>query len=146
MSEAVHHFEAQAARYAQHAEDRPEFRERFDLWVSAIDRIASSGTPLIAIDLGSGPGHLTQHLIESGVKTTSIDASPAMLDFTKQRLERSGITAMDLRNHSLPLPSSVVREFEGKAHLIVLSSVLEYIEDDDKVLRQCAQMLRDRKS
>lgn len=139
---AVDHFEAQAGAYEAHAEGRPEFEERFALWSDAIDRLRpSGGAAAIAIDLGCGPGHLTAALTARGFRTISIDGSEAMLARTRERLQAQGVRDADLRRDLLPLPDALVDELAGRAQLVVMSSVIEYIEHDDDVLRQCARLL-----
>jgi SAM-dependent methyltransferase len=139
---ALEHFEVAAADYEAHAEARPEFAERFALWTAAIDRAApSGGAGATAIDLGCGPGHLTLVLAERGFHTVAIDGTAAMLSRTRERLERHGIADADLRRHVLPLPAEVVAEFESTAALILMSSVIEYVDEDVDTLRQCARLL-----
>jgi SAM-dependent methyltransferase len=139
---AVDHFDRQAAAYEAHAEGRPEFEERFRLWGGAIDRATPAGSVgATAIDLGCGPGHLTYELATRGFRTISIDGSEAMLARTRERLYQHGIAGADLRRHTLPLPASLVEDLAGQAQLILMSSVIEYIDPDDEVLRQCARLL-----
>jgi 2-polyprenyl-3-methyl-5-hydroxy-6-metoxy-1,4-benzoquinol methylase len=142
LSQAVEHFDTQAGTYEAHAEGRPEFEERFRLWSDAIDRaMPAGGAGATALDLGCGPGHLTHQLAARGFRTISIDGSEAMLARTRERLEQHGVADADLRRHTLPLPGMVVEELAGQARLIVMSSVIEYLEDDGEMLRQCARLL-----
>jgi 2-polyprenyl-3-methyl-5-hydroxy-6-metoxy-1,4-benzoquinol methylase len=142
LSQAVEHFESQAGTYEAHAEGRPEFGERFRLWSAAIERVMpAGGAGATAMDLGCGPGHLTQELAAHGFRTISIDGSEAMLARTGERLQQHGVTDADLRRHTLPLPAAVVDGLAGQAQLIVMSSVIEYLERDDEMLRQCARLL-----
>lgn len=143
MHGAVHHFESKAGEYAAHAEDRPEFDERFKLWSAMVDRVApAGGAGLTAIDLGCGPGNLSYHLASRGFRTISIDGSDKMLARTRRRLEQHDIVSADLRQHTLPLPAEVVDELAGQADVILMSSVIEYIEQDSEMLRQCRRLLR----
>ena len=93
------------------------------------------------MDLGCGPGHLTHQLAARGFRTISIDGSDAMLARTRERLEQHGIADADLRRLTLPLPADLVDELAGQAQLIVMSSVIEYIDGDKEMLRQCARLL-----
>jgi 2-polyprenyl-3-methyl-5-hydroxy-6-metoxy-1,4-benzoquinol methylase len=140
--QAVDHFESQASGYSAHADSRPEFRERFSLWAAAIDRL----TPLTAagataVDLGCGPGHLSHRLAQRGFRVTAVDGSEAMLARTRERLERAGVHDANLRHCLLPLPDDVVERLAGQADLITMSSVIEYVDADDELLRQCARLL-----
>jgi 2-polyprenyl-3-methyl-5-hydroxy-6-metoxy-1,4-benzoquinol methylase len=139
--QAVDHFENQAETYEAHAEGRPEFDERFRLWAEAIDRVTPARAPgTTAIDLGCGPGHLTHQLAQRGFRAIAIDGSEAMLARTRERLERD-VHDADLRHQVLPLPDDVVAGLAGQAQLITMSSVIEYIDGDHELLRQCARML-----
>src|SRR5262245_56037063 len=60
---------------------------------------------------------------------------------TRERLQQHGIADADLRRHTLFLLPRLVEELGGQAQLIVMSSVIEYIEDDAEMLRQCARLL-----
>ena len=142
LIQAVDHFERHAGTYEAQAEGRPEFEERFRLWGAAIDRVMpAGGAGATAMDLGCGPGHLTHELAARGFRTISIDGSDAMLARTRERLEQHGIAAADLRRLTLPLPPNLVEELAGQAQLIVMSSVIEYIEGDKEMLRQCERLL-----
>jgi len=142
MTSALEHFESTAGAYEGHAESRPEFEERFRVWDRAIDRAIGDGhSGATAIDLGCGPGHLTQRLTARGLRTIAIDGSAAMLARTRERLQRDGLAAADIRQEVLPLSSRTVDDLAGTAQLIVMSSVIEYVDDDHEVLRQCRQLL-----
>jgi 2-polyprenyl-3-methyl-5-hydroxy-6-metoxy-1,4-benzoquinol methylase len=142
LSGAVDHFERHARAFEAHAEGRPEFEERFRLWASTIDRLwPAGGAGATAIDLGCGPGHLTQQLAARGFRTIAIDGSEAMLSRTRDRIDQHGLGHADLRRHDLPLPTHVEEELAGQAQLIVMSSVIEYIEDDEEMLRQLGRLL-----
>jgi SAM-dependent methyltransferase len=142
MTSALKHFESTAGAYEAHAESRPEFEERFRVWDRAIDRALPGGSArATAIDLGCGPGHLTQRLVARGLHTIAIDGSEAMLARTRERLECAGLEGADVRPYVLPLPGHAVDDLAGTAQLIVMSSVIEYVDDDQELLRQCRQLL-----
>jgi SAM-dependent methyltransferase len=71
----------------------------------------------------------------------AIDGSDSMLARTRERLERGGIREAELRHHLLPLPDDVLDALAGRAQLIVMSSVIEYVDADQELLRQCARLL-----
>jgi SAM-dependent methyltransferase len=142
MPQAVDHFESAAAGYEAHADARPEFAERFQLWAAEIDRLwPRGGRGALAIDLGCGPGHLTCELAARGFETVAVDASPAMLERTQRRLEQRGLPRAKLREQALPLPEETVERLSSQAQLILMSSVIEYIEPDAEALAQCARLL-----
>ena len=63
-----------------------------------------------------------------------------MLTRTRERLEQHGITAR-ISAITLPLPPDVSKNSPARAQLIVMSSVIEYVDADQELLRQCARML-----
>jgi 2-polyprenyl-3-methyl-5-hydroxy-6-metoxy-1,4-benzoquinol methylase len=141
VDQAIDHFERRAGAYAVHAEERPEFRDRFALWSAAIDRLMpAGGQGATALDLGCGPGHLTCALSARGFHTVAIDGSEAMLARTRDRLERRGLEA-DVRRSALPLPAEELARLPERADLILMSSVIEYLHADREMLAQCAQLL-----
>lgn len=143
MSEAIRHFEGAAGEYAELSESRPEFSERFTLWRAAIDRVApTGGAGLTAVDLGCGPGQLTEYLALRGFHTIAIDGSDRMLDHARRRLEEHGVAPVEQRQHTLPLPSDLIDELAGQVDVILMSSVIEYVDRDGEVLGQCARLLR----
>jgi 2-polyprenyl-6-hydroxyphenyl methylase/3-demethylubiquinone-9 3-methyltransferase len=143
MSGTLRHFEDAAGEYAMLSESRPEFDERFRLWRAAIDHVApAGGVGLTAVDLGCGPGQLTEHLALRGFHTIAIDGSDKMLDHTRRRLEEHGVDSVELRRHGLPLPTDLIDELAGQVDVILMSSVIEYVDQDAEVLRQCARLLR----
>jgi 2-polyprenyl-3-methyl-5-hydroxy-6-metoxy-1,4-benzoquinol methylase len=141
VDEAIDHFERRAGAYTVHADERPEFKDRFTLWSAAIDELMpAGGRGATALDLGCGAGHLTCELAARGFHTVAIDGSETMLALTRERLDRHHLTA-DLRRHVLPLRAEDSAGLDEQADLIVMSSVIEYLDADREMLAQCARLL-----
>jgi 2-polyprenyl-3-methyl-5-hydroxy-6-metoxy-1,4-benzoquinol methylase len=138
----VEYFERETALYGGHADLRPEFAERYELITAAIDRaLAARSHGSVAMDIGCGRGHLTCELARRATRTIAVDGSQAMLDATAQRVRELGLAGVEFRQELLPLPEDFVAGLRGAVDLIVLSSVIEYIERDLEVLYDCRQML-----
>ncbi|MFD3946147.1 class I SAM-dependent methyltransferase [Streptomyces sp. NPDC058579] len=69
------------------------------------DSVRASGDGQVA-DLGCGPGHVTAHLDELGLKTFGVDASPAMIELARQayprlRFDVGSMAALDIADGAL---------------------------------------------
>ena len=141
MTPAHEHFERRAQVYSKTASERPEFRERFGIFRDRIEKLAgadSSGN--LALDLGCGGGHLTAVLAANGYSTVAFDGSSRMLELTQERILRDDLNGVVFRHQSLPFPVADV-PYHHEVSLIVASSVIEYLNEDDLLLAQCAGML-----
>jgi SAM-dependent methyltransferase len=138
LSSAAEHFDRTAARYARYAAERPEFRERFDLWTRAIDRVPRVGP--FALDLGCGPGDLTAHLADIGFRTTAVDGSREMLELARRRVASSGGSRVEFEQAELPF-ETIPTAWHGRFGLILMSSVMEYLDDEAAMFEQCQAML-----
>lgn len=141
MTPAHEHFDSRAKVYSKTASERPEFRERFGIFRDRIENLTqadSSGD--IALDLGCGGGHLTAVLAANGYATVAFDGSSRMLELTQERMARDDLKRVVFRHQSLPFPVADV-PYHHEVSLIVASSVIEYLNEDNLLLAQCAAML-----
>ena len=75
------------------------------------------------LDAGCGPGVYSEWLVERGAEVVAVDASPKMVELTRQRLG----SAVDVRQADLSKPLAFLK---NSSFDIVLSPlVLEYVED-----------------
>ena len=143
---ASHHFEGTAERYESVTRTRPEFAERFGLFKRQIDAAWEQvgGEGAVAVDLGCGSGDLTWYLAGAGFQTVAVDGSPAMLERARRQAHAHGVRGIRFIRRDLPLvrPSDLAPH--GAVALIVASSVVEYVEDDQAVLDQCGELLAPR--
>ncbi len=138
----VDFFDRNTDFYAGHADARPEFAERYGIIERLVQAGLSRAAPnAIAIDIGCGRGHLTCALARTCERTIAVDGSQAMLDSTTKQVAELGLGGVEPRHEMLPLSRGFVEEFSGSVQLIVMSSVIEYIERDLSLLAQCREML-----
>jgi 2-polyprenyl-6-hydroxyphenyl methylase/3-demethylubiquinone-9 3-methyltransferase len=136
-------FERTAAEFAANYRSSPEFLERREVWRCAIEKnLPRSGHPLLCLDLGCGDGSLSRFLAKRGFKTVGIDQSEAMLSIARHKAvehEIEGYT--EYIRASLPLSGDLERRYLNSAHVILCSSVLEYLANPEDVLGQFDRIL-----
>lgn len=110
------------------------FQERFRVWTSLFDRYV---TPLHhVIDLGCGPGIFSDYLAQKGCIVTGIDGSEAMIELCQQKKTMANVQYV---LQSLPLTSPMAY---APQDVVLLSSVLEYVDDMEDVLEQAGNLLK----
>jgi SAM-dependent methyltransferase len=92
------------------------------------------------LDLGCGTGELARTLAADGLLVTGCDISPQMLlraarDPGGPGVGRPGWVRLEPGWRSLPFASAAF-------HVVVASSVLEYMDEPTEVLRECTRVLR----
>jgi 2-polyprenyl-3-methyl-5-hydroxy-6-metoxy-1,4-benzoquinol methylase len=138
-SDAVRYFERTAGVYAAQAAADPCFVERLRVFARLISRHRPDQEAL-AIDLGCGSGVIARHLVEIGFRTVGIDGSAAMLEAA--RSSAAAGTHADFLQSLLPLSEATVERLAGTASLVIASSVIEYLDQDQLFIEQCARLLK----
>ena len=136
------YFSAHTAEYASLTASRPEFRERYLLLAQLIQKHAAvrGGTPK-CVDLGCGTGVLTHHAASLGYETLGIDGSEDMISVAVKETPPEVDSRVRYRRLELPLSEVELEPLKQKFELALLSSVIEYVEDDFAVIDQCREML-----
>jgi 2-polyprenyl-6-hydroxyphenyl methylase/3-demethylubiquinone-9 3-methyltransferase len=139
--DAVRHFSEQVGVEQFHAyyEDRPEFRERLDLWYELLDKHNVGGG--LALDMGCGTGVFSFYLAQKSARVVGIDGSPDMVRFCDA--QRANRHLENIRFVEGRLPDLDVTGLTN-ADLVISSSVVEYVEDLDATLGLFARLLKPR--
>jgi uncharacterized protein YceH (UPF0502 family) len=94
---------AVAAAYADHLVDELRVLP-LESWL--LDRVVAHAAGQPVVDVGSGPGHVTAYLAESGADATGIDLSPEMVTEARRRFPGLSFEVGDLRRLTRPAASS----------------------------------------
>jgi len=137
------YFDRTAAAFAANYRSSAEFLERQRVWQRAVEKILPSfADRLLCLDLGCGDGSLSRFLAERQFKIVGIDQSDKMLAMARYKaVERNVSGYAQYIRASLPLSSDLEQHYLDSADIILCSSVLEYLEDPEEVLRQFSQLL-----
>jgi SAM-dependent methyltransferase len=87
------------------------------------------------VELGCGSGLLTRHLVDAGHRVIATDASPAMLDLTRQYVPKADVRQLMLPDDPIPAADAIV----STGH------PLNYLADEaavDRALVGCGSALR----
>jgi SAM-dependent methyltransferase len=91
------------------------------------------------LNAGAGAGTLTVKLVDAGLRVTSVDASPALCEWTRAALRARGadggnpVRCGDLARLDLP---------DAAFDAAVCAEVLEHLDDDRATLSELARVLR----
>ena len=111
------------------AEDRVE---------SAVLDAVGPGPFRALLDLGTGTGRMLELLAPRADRAIGIDGSHAMLNLARQRIDRSGLRNVQLRQgdlYALPV------ERDGY-DVVVVHQVLHYLDEPARSVREAARVLR----
>jgi 2-polyprenyl-3-methyl-5-hydroxy-6-metoxy-1,4-benzoquinol methylase len=137
------YFNAYAKTYDSLSTGRLEFNERYAIWRSLIDDQALRFPNGLCMDLGCGNGFLSVHAASKGFNLVSVDGSSEMLLLAKKLAEKEGvISRINFMESLLPLSKEIQALYEQRVQLILMSSVIEYVKDDESVFEQCASLLQ----
>jgi len=136
--DAVAYFDRLAPEYAKYSAIGLNFQRRLALFRSGLLDAYDTVPGNLCLDLGCGNGVLARLACDLGFRTVGFDGSAEMLRLA--RTVHTG-TAIDFRMEQLPLTDATVEDFRGAAAVVIASSVIEYLDDDERFLRQCAAML-----
>ena len=137
---AIKYFNDKTDDFSFMTKSRPEFWERYSVFQFYIEKYKLENA--VYLDLGAGNGMITDILKKYGY-TVAIDGSESMVELLMQRnKEELNNNKLSVYNYTLPLPDNFVLNNLNKYGIIVLSSVIEYIEKDDLLLKQISSMLK----
>ncbi len=90
------------------------------------------------LDIGTGTGRIIELLDGRFARAVGIDQSHEMLGLARTRLERAGITGVQVRHgdiYALSLP-------RDSFDLVTIHQVLHYLDDPARAIREAARVLR----
>ncbi|TPW21167.1 MAG: group 1 glycosyl transferase [Elusimicrobia bacterium] len=90
------------------------------------------------LDAGCGTGEFIGPLLERGLRVRAMDASPAMVAKTRQRFALADGSALRVTDGDI----ENLNDEDGALDGIVCAGVLEYLDDDERALRQMARTLK----
>jgi len=116
---------------------RYSFMRRLDLFNTILDHSVQSGQ--CWLDLGCGSGTLTGELIKRGASVVALDGSPSMLAAARKIHGKIGSSVSFRQGDAQDLSWSLPGVFDG----VLCSSVIEYVEDENELIRQVSRVLKD---
>jgi SAM-dependent methyltransferase len=90
------------------------------------------------LEVGCGTGNYTVPVAHHCAKTVAVDASPEMLRYTRERLDREGLSGVETRLERLPGGLGEARSFDGTLAI----GVLNYIKDIEGAMRSLTSSLK----
>lgn len=90
------------------------------------------------LELGSGTGHYTVILHDSGAQICARDASPAMVRYLTRRLSSAGVLDIDVDLGRFPDDLRIEGTFDG----VLTVGMLNYLPDLNEALARIAELLK----
>jgi 2-polyprenyl-6-hydroxyphenyl methylase/3-demethylubiquinone-9 3-methyltransferase len=138
------HFNRMAPTFVTNYSISPDFKERLEVWRRAIqDNLAQMPDKSVCLDMGCGDGSISRQVAARGIRTVGFDQSKTMLELARRRAVEEGVgSRAKYVLASLPLSEELSKAYEDSAGLIICSSVMEYVDDYETVLRQFHSLLK----
>ena len=134
MNAAIDFHDQIAGKFDRNYDLSPAFLERIQVWTMLFDRyIAPSDT---VMDFGCGSGIFSHYLAEKGCAVTGIDGSSAMIALCQQKKKSANVRYI---RQTLPLPNE---HNYASQDAVIMSSLLEYMDDVPRMLRQVHSLLK----
>ncbi len=127
-----------AVAFDDRYEKKADFKNRFAIWSQLIDQWSKG--KMSAYDLGCGSGRYSFYIASKGLKVVGVDASEGMLELCKKRKGADNNNNIDFVKDKLPLGDLSAY---AKVDFIISSSVIEYVEGFDDVMRDTHQLLNE---
>lgn len=136
-TEAIDYHNREAKAFKEKYQDKKSFKKRLSVWEHLIR--ASNSKLDRSMDIGCGPGWMTEILCDVSNSVVAIDGAAQML-------EQSRITLGDAANQVQFIEASIVPSLfdtwpTESFDLIISSSVMEYVEDAELILEKCFKIL-----
>ena len=128
-------FDTQADRWIGLYDIKPSFKDRLALFTGTL--AAVSPPPSRVLDFGCGPGVISMALATRGYAVTGVDGAPRMIDLARAEADRRQLK--DLRFEVADAGS--LSFAPGSFDAVVCSSVIEYVDDDAKLITDLAGVI-----
>jgi SAM-dependent methyltransferase len=133
---AVDYFGQQADRWQGLYALKPAFKDRLDLFLKSLLRLAPP--PGRVLDFGCGPGVISFAVAERGYEVLGVDGSEQMIAQAEKERARRGVSNP---RFSL-MPAEAFDVPKESVDAVISSSVLQYIPDDRRLLASLASALK----
>lgn len=104
-----------------------------------IRRLVKAISPARTLDIGCGSGLITKVLAETSTEVVAVDVSEDAVEVSRGALGEA--TNVLLKVVDVFQPSKVIGDWRGSFDLVVLSEVLEHIQDDRGALETVRELL-----
>lgn len=131
----IDHFDQRSAFWDE-LYSRPIFKDRLNLFTGQLQKKVKA--PANILDYGCGSGVISLLLASKGYNVTGIDASTGMIAEATKNAEAQKADNASFYQLDNITPDSLTNRFDA----IVCSSVIEYIEDDEAVLKLFSQWIK----
>ena len=132
--DCVAHFDDKAAKWTS-LYDRACFADRLQLFVSSVTANVRAGARIL--DYGCGSGVLAHKLHAAGYEVTGVDASEKMVEQARGSAPSRATPGLTFRHIDPDTWPDTADHYDA----IVCSSVLEYVDDQDGMLRKLSSRL-----
>jgi SAM-dependent methyltransferase len=117
-------------------QDRAESLRLLDAFVAAAAHLDVPRGARV-LDLGGGPGWVSELLLRLGLRPVTLDLSPSLLRLGQDRLARAGLPARLVRSDMTALPFP-----EGTFDSAIVVDALHHVPDVEGALREARRVLR----
>jgi SAM-dependent methyltransferase len=91
-----------------------------------------------ALDIGCGSGNITRHVADFAAHVHAIDVSPSAVEVARANVASYSNITLEATDIFGP---KAKRQHQGKYDLVVLSEVLEHLDEDERALETIATLL-----
>jgi len=136
-SSVVESLSSNAGPFAERYSHDRNFIQRYHIWTNKIDDFSAGVST--AYDMGCGSGIFSFYLASKGIQTVGFDGAEGMIELCNKHREELHLTNPNFKLAMLPIAdySSL-----PKVDLIISSSVIEYIDDIDSIIRMFHGLLK----
>ena len=128
-------FDTQAERWIGLYDVKPSFKDRLELFTKTLER--RSPPPGRVLDFGCGPGVISMALAARGYQVTGVDGAPRMIELARAEASRRHLASAQFD----VVDAGQLRFEPGSFDAVVCSSVVEYVADDVKLVKDLAAVI-----